>query len=120
MKDRITRLESHLAHEELLLAIHPTNEHSLKEVARLKNLINNLKKGDRKCTLGGDVDPLEVGDMVFWRGNMYTFAKITEYRVKGMIDKKYHLYSYQISVPDAILDSLSEVQRVVDYKKRNH
>lgn len=42
MKDRIARLESHLAHEELLLAIHPTNEHSLKEVARLKKLINNL------------------------------------------------------------------------------
>lgn len=52
---------------------------------------------------------METGDEVFWRGNKYTLAKITDDRVKGMIDKKYHLYSHQISVPDAILDSLEGV-----------
>ena len=58
---------------------------------------------------GGEI---KVGDKVIWRGNEYTFSKITNNSVAGMIDEKYHLHSYKKNVSDAILDSLKDVKKM--------
>jgi hypothetical protein len=58
---------------------------------------------------GGEI---KVGDKVIWRGNEYTFSKISNNSVAGMIDEKYHLHSYKKNVSDAILDSLKDVKKM--------
>ena len=42
------------------------------------------------------------------------FGKISNNRVDGMIDEKYHLTSYKKNVSNAILDSLKEVKKMAD------
>ena len=43
MKDRIARLESHLAHEKLSLKLNPNSEKQLEVIAKLEQRINELK-----------------------------------------------------------------------------
>jgi hypothetical protein len=60
---------------------------------------------------GGGVETIKKGDKVIWKGNEYTFFKITENKIGGFVDKKYHLHSYKVGVDDAILDSLKGVSK---------
>jgi hypothetical protein len=82
-----------------------------------ENLLQKFKpfRKNQKFDNGGGVGKIKLKDKVFWKGNEYTLSKITDDRIGGMIDKKYHLYSYKVGVPNVILDSLKDVKKKMAY-----
>jgi hypothetical protein len=76
----------------------------------LEIILHDAESG-HKYGKGGGIETIQKGDKVIWEGNEYTVFKITENKIGGFVDKKYHLHSYKVGVDDAILDSLKGVSK---------